>query len=51
MVARFSAIGLIVPDIPRMNSRLNMFEPTTFPMARPVSPFLAATMDVEYLSS
>ena len=45
-VAIFTDIGLIAPEMPRINSRLNIFEPTTFPIARPVSPFLAATIDV-----
>ena len=44
--ATFTEIGDINDDIPKMNSMLNIFDPTTLPTAIPVSPFLAATIDV-----
>ena len=44
--ARFTVIGCIVPEIPRINSRLKIFEPTTFPTARPFSPLRDATTEV-----
>ena len=38
--------GWINAEIPKMNRRLKILEPITFPIAIPVSPFLAATADV-----
>ena len=36
-------IGFILADIPKINIILNIFEPTTFPIAIPFSPFPVAT--------
>ena len=39
-------IGLTVLANPSIKNTLNIFEPTTFPIAISVSPFLTATTDV-----
>ena len=41
-----TAIGCSVAEDPKINSMLNMLEPTTLPIASPLSPFFAATIDV-----
>ena len=47
MSARASAaIGWIEDERPRINMILKMFDPTTFPRARPLSPFLEAVTEV-----
>ncbi len=38
--------GCIVADIPSMNNMLKILEPIALPNARPLSPFLVATIDV-----
>lgn len=38
--------GEIAADIPRINNMLNILEPIALPSARPLSPFLVATIDV-----
>ena len=38
--------GEIVADIPRIKRILKIFDPIALPSARPLSPFLVATMDV-----
>ena len=44
--ATFTVMGWMAAESPRIKSRLKTLEPTAFPTASPVSPFLAATMEV-----
>ena len=39
-------MGIRTADIPRINKMLKILEPTAFPNANPLSPFLVATIEV-----
>ena len=41
-----TVIGLMEVEEPRINRMLNRLDPTTFPRANQLSPFLAATKEV-----